>query len=95
MVTLELVPHRESFGKTTDTLIGIARDAFADGRIAAVSLRDNPGGNPSLSPDVRFPRLKPVKPNVRDSTGSWIKKSLPEPLLSLPNWAMIFIGFRS
>lgn len=52
VVTLELVPHRESFGKSTDTLIGIAQDAFADGRVAAVSLTDNPGGNPSLSPDV-------------------------------------------
>lgn len=52
VVTLELVPGRESFGRTTDTLIGIAKDAFADGRISAVSITDNPGGNPSLSPDV-------------------------------------------
>lgn len=35
-------------------LIGIAKDAFADGRVSAVSITDNPGGgNPSLSPDVR------------------------------------------
>ncbi len=52
MVTLELVPGRESKGRNTDTLKGIARDAFADGRISAVSITDNPGGNPSLSPDV-------------------------------------------
>ncbi|MDD9303042.1 MAG: methylenetetrahydrofolate reductase [Desulfobacter sp.] len=52
VVTLELVPGRESFGRTTDTLVGIAKDAFADGRISAVSITDNPGGNPSLSPDV-------------------------------------------
>jgi len=52
VVTLELVPSREAFGRTTDTLVGIARDAFADGRISAVSITDNPGGNPSLSPDV-------------------------------------------
>ena len=52
VVTLELVPGRESFGRSTDTLIGIAKDAFADGRISAVSITDNPGGNPSLSPDV-------------------------------------------
>lgn len=52
VVTLELVPGRESFGRTTDTLIGIAKDAFADGRLSAVSITDNPGGNPSLSPDV-------------------------------------------
>ncbi|MBF0210320.1 MAG: methylenetetrahydrofolate reductase C-terminal domain-containing protein [Desulfamplus sp.] len=52
VVTIELVPGRESIGTSTDTLIGIAKDAFADGRISAVSITDNPGGNPSLSPDV-------------------------------------------
>lgn len=52
VVTIELVPGRESFGATTDTLVGIAKDAFADGRVSAVSITDNPGGNPSLSPDV-------------------------------------------
>jgi methylenetetrahydrofolate reductase (NADPH) len=52
VVTLELVPGRTSQGRSIDTLKGIARDAFADGRISAVSITDNPGGNPSLSPDV-------------------------------------------
>jgi methylenetetrahydrofolate reductase (NADPH) len=52
VITLELVPGRESTGRTVDTVMGIARDAFADGRISAVSITDNPGGNPSLSPDV-------------------------------------------
>ncbi len=32
--------------------MGIARDAFGDGRVSAVSITDNPGGNPALSPDV-------------------------------------------
>lgn len=52
VVTIELVPGRESFGASTDSLVGIAKDAFADGRVSAVSITDNPGGNPSLSPDV-------------------------------------------
>jgi len=52
VITLELVPGRESFGQSVDTLKGIAADAFADGRISAVSITDNPGGNPLLSPDV-------------------------------------------
>ncbi|MBT8342885.1 MAG: methylenetetrahydrofolate reductase, partial [Desulfatitalea sp.] len=52
VVTLELVPGREAMGRTVDTVMGIARDAFADGRVSAVSITDNPGGNPSLSPDV-------------------------------------------
>jgi len=52
VVTLELVPGTESRGRSVDTVMGIAKDAFADGRISAVSITDNPGGNPSLSPDV-------------------------------------------
>ena len=52
VVTLELLPGRESGGRSIDTLKGIAKDAFEDGRISAVSITDNPGGNPSLSPDV-------------------------------------------
>ena len=52
VVTLELVPGREASGRAVDTVLGIARDAFSDGRVTAVSITDNPGGNPSLSPDV-------------------------------------------
>jgi len=32
--------------------MGIVKDSFSDGRISAVSITDNPGENPSLSPDV-------------------------------------------
>jgi methylenetetrahydrofolate reductase (NADPH) len=52
VITLELVPGREARGRAVDTVMAIARDAFADGRVSAVSITDNPGGNPSLSPDV-------------------------------------------
>jgi len=52
VVTLELVPGRESTGRSVDTVMGIAREAFSDGRVSAVSITDNPGGNPSLSPDA-------------------------------------------
>ena len=52
VITLELVPGRESFGQPLDRLKGIAADAYEDGRISAVSITDNPGGHPSLSPDV-------------------------------------------
>ena len=52
IVTLELVPGRYSTGKSMDIIKGIAKDSFADGRISAVSVTDNPGGNPSLSPDA-------------------------------------------
>jgi len=52
VVTLELVPGKESTGRSVDTVMGIAKDSFSDGRVSAVSITDNPGGNPSLSPDV-------------------------------------------
>lgn len=52
IMTLELVPGRDATGRSVDTVMGIARDAFADGRVSAVSITDNPGGNPSLSPDA-------------------------------------------
>ena len=52
VVTLELVPGRESCGRTTDSIKEISNQAFKDGRISAVSITDNPGGNPALSPDV-------------------------------------------
>lgn len=50
--TLELVPSRTSKGRQIDTVLQIGADAYDDGRVSAVSITDNPGGNPSLSPDV-------------------------------------------
>lgn len=52
VVTLELIPGRESSGRTIDTIKGISKEASEDGRITAVSITDNPGGNSALSPDV-------------------------------------------
>ncbi|RLC15482.1 MAG: methylenetetrahydrofolate reductase [Deltaproteobacteria bacterium] len=52
ITTLELVPGKDSSGRSVDTVMGIARDSFSDGGLSAVSITDNPGGNPSLSPDV-------------------------------------------
>lgn len=52
MFTLELVPGREARGQTVDNVVQLAADAAGDGRISAVSMTDNPGGNPSLSPDA-------------------------------------------
>jgi methylenetetrahydrofolate reductase (NADPH) len=52
IVTLELVPGREITGQKLDKIKAIAKDAYEDGRITAVSITDNPGGNPALSPDA-------------------------------------------
>lgn len=50
--TMELVPKAESAGRSVDTVLRFAQKARADGRVSAVSITDNPGGRPSLSPDV-------------------------------------------
>jgi len=52
VITMELVPGREPAGRSVDMIRAMAAEAFADGRISAVSITDNPGGNPALSPDV-------------------------------------------
>ncbi len=51
-ITMELVPGEQSRGRSVDTVMAIASDALSDGRVSAVTITDNPGGHPSLSPDV-------------------------------------------
>lgn len=52
-VTCELVPGRGHEGKAIDQIIDFGRKvASSDVPIHAVSITDNPGGNPALSPDV-------------------------------------------
>jgi methylenetetrahydrofolate reductase (NADPH) len=50
--TLELVPGRGSRGKTQDDILAIAGRAAKSNLVHAVSITDNPGGHPALSPDV-------------------------------------------
>src|SRR3990172_9093095 len=50
--TLELVPGRGSRGKTQDEIIRVAEKAAKSRLIHALTITDNPGGHPALSPDV-------------------------------------------
>ncbi|MGZ3526008.1 MAG: methylenetetrahydrofolate reductase, partial [Thermodesulfobacteriota bacterium] len=50
--TLELVPGRGSRGKTQDDILRMAEQAAKSRLVHAVSVTDNPGGHPALSPDV-------------------------------------------
>jgi len=52
VVTLELIPGTQPAGRKLDTVLEIAKSAFFDGRISAVSLTDNPGGGPALGPNA-------------------------------------------
>src|SRR3990172_5959801 len=50
--TLELVPGRGSRGKTQDEIMKIAEQAANSSLIQALSITDNPGGHPALSPNM-------------------------------------------
>ncbi len=50
--TLELVPGRGSRGKTQDDVLKMAEQAAKTKLVNAVTVTDNPGGHPALSPDV-------------------------------------------
>ncbi len=52
VVTFELVPARASKGHALDSIIRFVQQASKAGQIAAVSITDNAGGNPALSPFV-------------------------------------------
>jgi methylenetetrahydrofolate reductase (NADPH) len=52
VITCELVPGRGFRGDSIDSILEFAEEAKKSGRIRAVSLTDNAGGNPALSADV-------------------------------------------
>jgi len=51
-LTFELVPSRGGHSKGQSRLMNLAREAAADGRLQAVSITENAGGHPALSPEV-------------------------------------------
>lgn len=51
-LTFELVPSRGGHSKGQSRLMELAAAAAADGRLQAVSITENAGGNPALSPEV-------------------------------------------
>jgi methylenetetrahydrofolate reductase (NADPH) len=50
--TVELVPGRGSRGKSQDQVLLFAEQAARGGLVNALSITDNPGGHPTLAPDV-------------------------------------------
>jgi methylenetetrahydrofolate reductase (NADPH) len=57
-LTFELVPGRGSRGKVHDALLAFAEKASAGGKIQALSLTENAGGHPALSPEVLGREIK-------------------------------------
>lgn len=56
--TFELVPARASRGKALDEILAFARAAAQDGRLEALSITDNAGGHPALSPTALGREIK-------------------------------------
>ena len=52
VISVELVPTRGFIRKDFEELIAFTEAAAEYGKIDALSLTDNPGGNPRLAPDV-------------------------------------------
>jgi len=64
-ITYELVPGRGSSGKRLDKILRFAELAKEDGRIKSLSITDNPGGHPALSPtslglDIQSMGIEPL-----------------------------------
>lgn len=58
VITCEFVPGRGREGVTVDAALQFVTDMAASGiRVHAVSLTDNPGGNPAISPDALAPEI--------------------------------------
>jgi methylenetetrahydrofolate reductase (NADPH) len=57
-LTFELVPSRGGRGKEHNRILDFAKEAAADGRIHAMSITENAGGHPALSPEVLGSEIK-------------------------------------
>ena len=57
-LTFELVPGRSGRGKAYDRTLALAAQLAEDGRLQAVSITENAGGHPALSPEVLGGEIK-------------------------------------
>ncbi len=60
LLTFELVPGRSARGRSVKKVLSFAMKAKDEHLLDALSITDNPGGNPSLSPDVLGREIKDV-----------------------------------
>ena len=56
--TFELVPARASRGRALDEILKFAKEAARDGVLSALSITDNAGGHPALSPTALGREIK-------------------------------------
>ncbi len=60
LLTFELVPGRTAKGRSVQKVLSFAQQAAKEGLLDALSITDNPSGNPSLSPDVLGREIKQI-----------------------------------
>lgn len=73
LLTFEVVPGRNVRGKSVEKVLSFARQAAQEGLLDALSITDNPGGHPSLSPDVLGHEIKEmgIDAIVHFACGDW------------------------
>ena len=73
LLTFELVPGRTARGRSVQKALSFAQQAAKDGLLDALSITDNPSGNPSLSPDVLGREIKQIgiEPIVHFACRDW------------------------
>ena len=63
-LTFELVPGRGGQTREINRILALAREIAADGRFHAVSITENAGGHPALSPEVLGKEIQAMGPDV-------------------------------
>jgi len=63
-LTFELVPGRGGRTRELDRILGLAREIAADGRFQALSITENAGGHPALTPEVLGREIQAMGPEV-------------------------------
>ncbi len=63
-LSFELVPSRGGRSRELNRILCLAREIAKDGRIQALSITENAGGNPALSPEVLGLEIKNLGPEV-------------------------------
>ena len=73
LLTFELVPGMTVKGTNAQKVLSFARQAKAEGLLDALTITDNPGGNPALSPDVLGGDIKEtgIEPIVHFACRDW------------------------
>ena len=88
--TFELVPARASRSRVIDRTLCFAEDAARDGRITALSLTDNAGGHPALTPTALGKEIRAlgIEPVIHFSCKDKNRNLIESQLFELDRWGL-------